>query len=144
MNQQRLVINSAHGRPLAQPVMIIVDKPGFAGTAERLLGDAALTRLLGVMLIGSLFGSALHHLLGVGTALVVTFLLVPLLAGTVSLFLNANKDEAERLQGLQNAAKAAFCGPLVILSGSLLGVLSLLFWGAATTAAYGFMNRFAS
>ncbi len=139
MNQQRTVIQSANGRALAKPVMIIVDKPGFAGIAERLLGDAAVTRVLGVLLIGSLLGSLLHHLLGVGVALVVTFLLVPLLVGVVSLQLAAGKDE-----GLQRAAKAAICSPLVILSGSLFGVLSLLVWGAATTATYGFMNRLAS
>ncbi len=124
--------------------MIILDNPGPLGSLERLLGDATVTRLLGALLAGSLFGSAMHHLLGVGTALVLTFLLVPLVAGALTLHLSSGKDEAEKLRGLQQAAKAFICSPLVILSGSLFGVLSLLFWGAATTALCGFLNRAAA
>lgn len=144
MNNRPLVIKSTQGRVLAQPALIILDKPGPLGSLERLLGDATLTRLLGTLLVGSLFGSALHHLLGVGTALVVTFLLVPLVAGALTLHLASGKDEVEKLRGLQQAAKAFICSPLVILSGSLLGVVSLLFWGAATTALYGLLNRAAT
>lgn len=141
MHSQPLVIRTANGRALAQPAMIILDQPGPFSALERLLGDAAVSRVLAALLIGSLVGSLLHHLLGVGAALVVTLLFIPLLAGTITLQLAARKDEAQRLQGLHQAAKSVVYAPLAVLSGSLLGGLSLLVWGVAAASIYGLLNR---
>lgn len=141
MHSQPLVIKTANGRALAQPAMIILDRPGLFSTLERLLGDAAVSRVLAAVLMGSLVGSLLHHLLGVGAALVVTVLFIPLLAGTITLQLAAQKEEAQRLQGLQQAAKSVVCAPLAVLSGSLLGALSLIVWGVAAAAVYSLLHR---
>lgn len=143
MNSQRLVLTSAARRPIHSSVVILVDNPNSSSNSLAALSRAPLGRRFQVLMLGCLVGALLHHLLGVGTALALTLLVLPVLAGVATLHW-FGRQAREELSALGHAGSAALLAPLVVLPGALLGGLSLLLGAGAAATAGALVRRYAT
>lgn len=109
----RIVINSASRRTAT--AVIIPDH-----TSSSVWGDSSSARALQAVLVASLFGALAHELLGVGAAMVVVVLVLPVLAAWLVAAYSRRTGSPDAI--LQNVVVAAVVAPVLALPSALLGL----------------------
>jgi hypothetical protein len=138
MSSNRIVINTAtRQRP---PVIIILDPAG--SRAGDLLGTSSWARTIRAMMAMGLVGALLNQIFGVGVALVLAILVLPVLAGLAAMSWASRGDRAET--ALQTTLLATLAVPVLAFPGVLLGWMGAPLWAIAAGLANALLSRLAS
>lgn len=99
-------------------------------------------RALQALVVMSLFGALANEVVGVGAAMVLALLVLPVAIASLTLGVVSRGDNSDK--ALQYALAAAFIAPLLALPGTLLGLTATILALAAAAVVGCGMKRWLS
>lgn len=137
-SRNRIVITTTTARRQS-PVIVIPDMAGARTPAHWWMGQSTVARATQAILALGVLGGACNEFLGVGVAMVLALLVMPLLTGLAMLSWTSRGEHAET--ALQSSLLAALALPALVFPGALLGWLGAPLWAIAVGLARVALER---